>query len=63
MISSIQETGEGLTKWKTVMKEEIIEALLKLEKLPIEESDTILSLVGGEYGALVAGDKAVTNDN
>jgi hypothetical protein len=45
------------------MKEEIINALLKIEKLPLDESDTVFSLFGGEYGALVAGDKALTNKN
>ena len=45
------------------MREEIVNALLKVEKLPLDEADTILSLVGGEYGALVAGDKALTSTN
>jgi hypothetical protein len=61
----IRDIGQTHTKgdyWTSIMKTTLSSALTKLVDLPIEESDTILSLIpGGEYGMITAGDMAVTN--
>ena len=44
------------------MKTVLSDALIRIDDLPIEEADTILSLIpGGEYGMITAGDMALTN--
>ena len=54
--SAMQSTSEN---WKQAFNGEIASALNKIETLPIEEADTILSLViGGEVGGLIPGQYA-----
>ena len=45
------------------MNKKFTHALLKLDQLPLDESDTILSIIGGEKRGLIAGDRALTSRN
>lgn len=45
------------------MNKKFTQALLKLDQLPLDESDTILSILGGEKRGLIAGDRALTSRN
>jgi hypothetical protein len=43
------------------MNEEFTNALVNLETLPLDEADTILSILGGDQRGLIAGDRAMTS--
>lgn len=43
------------------MNEEFTNALVNLDTLPLDEADTILSILGGEQRGLIAGDRAITS--
>lgn len=45
------------------MTQNITEQLLKLEELPLDEADALFSVLGGEYGRLTAGQKAITSND
>jgi len=50
--------------WSKQVKEEITNALLTVESLPVPEADAVLSLLpGGEYGGVTAGDPALTSND
>lgn len=44
------------------MTENLTKSLLKVEDLPLDEADALFSVLGGEYGRLTAGQKAITRD-
>lgn len=43
------------------MNEEFSNSLIKLDTIPVDEADTILSILGGEQRGLIAGDRAMTS--
>ena len=58
-----QHLKEENQSWKIIMNKKFTQALLKLDQLPLDESDTILSILGGEKRGLIAGDRALTSRN
>lgn len=62
-ISSAQGQAQNQT-WGQLLMKETRAALLGIEKLQVEEADAFFSLVaGGEYGAITAGDPALTSSD
>lgn len=50
--------------WSSQIKQEVTNAIMQIESLPIPESDAVFSLLpGGEYGGMTAGDPALTSND
>jgi hypothetical protein len=51
-------------QWAQLLTKETTAALLTIDKLKMDEADVVLSLVpGGEFGAITAGDPALTSND